>query len=254
MHSSTHTTPVTARVRNGSLSDKSLLPFEREKRSEYKLRKETEITLSVFTLSPVTSHWVLFMYSRGVRKVGYLQMDDSSWTEASHLTVPATNTSHNPLGSQFFPHIFWLNQVKAQPGTRRQKVHLPVSTAVALAVVLRSQDTHDVRVHRSSSASWARLLGRRPAEGPTIGGWFPASAGWPLLQPSAALCKLCVVGVYSPFDTTWQFDRSVKPSWTCDGETVWESAGHGWTTEVSCGVNISLVPWLWLWLWPWLGK
>lgn len=41
-------------------------------------------------------------------------------------------------------------------------------------------------------------------------------------------CTLCVVCVYSPFDTAWKVGWSVTPSWTCDGETAWESAGHGW--------------------------
>lgn len=59
---------------------------------------------------------------------------------------------------------------------------------MALAAVLLTDDAHGTKVQRSSSASWARLLGRRPADGPDNGPWFPASEAWPLRQPSPALC------------------------------------------------------------------
>lgn len=70
----------------------------------------------------------------------------------------------------------------------KQKTSPPVLKAVGLAAVQSTQEARNVRLHRSSSASWAKLLGRRPAEGPDNRAWLPASVAWPLRQLSPALC------------------------------------------------------------------
>lgn len=59
-------------------------------------------------------------------------------------------------------------------------------TEVASVSIRLTQETREAQ--RSSSSSWVRLLGRRPAKGPDKGAWLPASAADALRLPSPALC------------------------------------------------------------------
>lgn len=68
-----------------------------------------------------------------------------------------------------------VNQVTVQSGAEGHMTQPLGPATEAPATGPPTQDTRGVRVQRSSSASWARLLGRRPAEGPDNGAWLPPS-------------------------------------------------------------------------------